>query len=623
MDPHNPPRTPSPATTASDPALWVPPTPRYAPIDEPDNFPGMPKRQLRSSSHQSSHDKRQQHPYPRHLVTRTPAQQIVDRSQRRMANTDLKSLASLLLHGAHEPMKPSAMFFPLTPEQTPAARKKKQLDTIKRSTTTTTTTDTTTTHSQYNTQLDHPVHSSRVIFPPSTHAVGSGRSYKSFSHPRSTAHATLGASSSTAASHAQPNRDLPHSDGAHPVPSDQAHEHTPKLYTDSTLCRVSSPLRTASPKKRSSLQDSQHDASSFHIFNDIPGSSSSSTSSPKRRASSLFTSRLLRSAKKQPAATATGDFLSSLSAHEISNKIQHDGMFSTPATSGRDRVEYDNTGIPVGLLDDVEAEDEEFFKNHPHHAVDYSAVPGMWCVFRGKKVFRPFPEGESKWNKIAPRVLFPKADTRSLEEVCTPIVPRRTAKTPISDAPVLSPFSSPVMAAAVAAAASTTQTFHIPADSDDLLSSATAFPPLESSSSPKKRSRTNSLSSASLAALDWHAAGAETLTIKRRKMAPSPARHHRTAPAAVHAAAPDSEDEVTDYEDDAPVHVVTTPRRSASAGPAEGARPSPSRKAGSSPTLLGGSSSSTATHQHRLHATPTQIASSIKRKLDGSKRFFR
>ncbi|ANB11589.1 hypothetical protein AWJ20_4409 [Sugiyamaella lignohabitans] len=43
--------------------------------------------------------------------------------------------------------------------------------------------------------------------------------------------------------------------------------------------------------------------------------------------------------------------------------------------------------------------------SHPHKSLPPD-VPGMWYIFRGKKVFRPFPEGDTELSDIKPRKLF-------------------------------------------------------------------------------------------------------------------------------------------------------------------------------------------------------------------------
>lgn len=65
---------------------------------------------------------------------------------------------------------------------------------------------------------------------------------------------------------------------------------------------------------------------------------------------------------------------------------------------------------------------------HPYAPLDTTGVPGMWHVFRGKKVFRPYANGTPSLQDYKPRVLFgPKRDDKSLEMSTTPI-PKRARK---------------------------------------------------------------------------------------------------------------------------------------------------------------------------------------------------
>jgi hypothetical protein len=47
-------------------------------------------------------------------------------------------------------------------------------------------------------------------------------------------------------------------------------------------------------------------------------------------------------------------------------------------------------------------------QKHPHIPMPLD-VPGMWYVFRGKKIFRPFPKGDDSLASIKPRRLFETA----------------------------------------------------------------------------------------------------------------------------------------------------------------------------------------------------------------------
>lgn len=87
---------------------------------------------------------------------------------------------------------------------------------------------------------------------------------------------------------------------------------------------------------------------------------------------------------------------------------------------------YDSDDVfsqPSGSAFDTAAEKgiEATTERHPYDKPDLN-VPGMWHVFRGKRVFRPFASGVSPLSDYKPRVLFgPKRDGASLEMSCSPI----------------------------------------------------------------------------------------------------------------------------------------------------------------------------------------------------------
>lgn len=87
-------------------------------------------------------------------------------------------------------------------------------------------------------------------------------------------------------------------------------------------------------------------------------------------------------------------------------------------------------------------------ERHPYEEPDLS-VPGMWHVFRGKKVFRPYAPGVAPLLDYKPRVLFgPKRDDKSLELSSAPIPsPSSRSKRPmfgdVDDDPFMSRMKAP------------------------------------------------------------------------------------------------------------------------------------------------------------------------------------
>lgn len=135
--------------------------PRYAPIDEPDNFPGISKSYIAKSRQLEEAAAAQSSQRSSKLLTRTPAQQIVDRRHRRHVSGE----ASPWGHNMSVMKGPSALYFPLTPEQTPARKKKRQLDTIQRTTSSSSSVESTASTSTTQFRNTSQTHSSgRIIF---------------------------------------------------------------------------------------------------------------------------------------------------------------------------------------------------------------------------------------------------------------------------------------------------------------------------------------------------------------------------------------------------------------------------------------------------------------------------
>lgn len=252
------------------------------------------------------------------------------------------------------------MMFPLTPEQTPLPRKRRDLERIA----TTPESSSRSTGAGAETPQPRIVGGTRLIFPnaATSHVLGSGRvsSYTMRTHHLYKEPSTVVES---------------------PYPS----SHPASVEHVGTRPRTTTPSSTASS----------------HSIN-LPGPS------PRRIIEEQSIPQKYIDVQKLASVATPG-------------KQLYRQLESTPQEIRPVPKEYDDDGIPKGLLEEVEAEDNAYFA-HPHHEVDVKRIPGMWCVFRGKKVFRPFMDGDRSWLDYKPKVLFPKADaSKSLADSSEPI----------------------------------------------------------------------------------------------------------------------------------------------------------------------------------------------------------
>lgn len=366
----NPPKTPPRRDYGSQ--MWTPGTPRYAPMDEPDMFPGFPK-----------HHKQHSNP---------PANQF----HKGASNNKLVS---------HVDSKQATMVFPPTPEQTPFNRKRKNLDLISHTST---------------------PPSGRILFPTPSPAKGTGRSYK---HHRTAPSETsekadqlqfLKVAGSEKKTRVSLN-DCPSTSYASPV------KKTKVSLNDCPSTSYASSVK----KTRVSLNDCPSTSHSSPVkkpktsLNDCP---STSYASPVKKTKSLddcpaTPPRQLTPYKKftknhfiSPPEETKIDIFDDVKAlkHEVNHNMVKDRRAKRKASEI-----FDPSYAKLAIADETQ---------HPHDTQIDPTIPGMWYNFRGKKVFRPFAKGAAPLSDYKPRVLFgPRRDSKSLEESTIPI-PKKDAR---------------------------------------------------------------------------------------------------------------------------------------------------------------------------------------------------
>lgn len=243
-----------------------------------------------------------------------------------------------------------AMAFPLTPEQTPINRKKKDLDLISRTAT-------------------HQSHSGRILFPTSSPAKGTGRTYK------------------------------------RPIDGERA-----ELKLSLTACEeitkpTSKPrIEPFTPAKRR--------------LDDCP----STNYTPEKR-KFVPQTPVKKTVKTSPDPSPELTIFDDTKAFKAES--YGDDPFSSSSTVKRRKANFD-----INPNDKKRA--IETTQRHPYDTSIDPSVPGMWYNFRGKKVFRPFPKGQNPFEGYEPKVLFgPRKDSKSLEMSTTPI--KRKSDNPFDD----------------------------------------------------------------------------------------------------------------------------------------------------------------------------------------------
>lgn len=296
-----PPKTPPPRTRQPT-AMVTPPTPRYAPIDEPDTHPISPT--LKRNKHK-----------------RTPVIHGKD-TEGVQSSASLSSLMTL-------PARPSTTMpvLPMTPDQTPLIRKQDISTTASASSSTTRKTSasggqtSTTTRKTLN---------GRILFTNSPASTSSLESSASSASPSST---------STDTATKKPVGDLKRKFVS--VKSSPIKKRKLQVFNDS-IPPAPPVFVSPRPSKRP------------HHRTVLDGDDDSETSTPIA--------------------------FSSFSSSSFSLTAKNAHPFDPPAT--RD-------------------------------------VPGMWHIFRGKKIFRPFATGSDSLKNYVPRVLFPRKDTAAATTTTT------------------------------------------------------------------------------------------------------------------------------------------------------------------------------------------------------------
>lgn len=327
------PRTPP--RRGFSPQLWTPSTPRYAPIDEPDRFSKIGRQQGTQSPKKDS-----MHTVPASLQNNAKAQLLC---------------AS----------KVSALTLPLTPEQTPVNRKKKNLDLITRTTVSLGTLGT----------------SGRILFPASSPAKGTGRSYKRHTETQESTKLAKSLDTFPHTSHVSPARP-----------------------------RIEEELRARTIPRPSKSLDACPSTSYVSPYRPV-------VANPKQKVNKAAP---ITSPPSAPKLVIFDD------AKAFKAEINED-PFLGPSRGPRGRRRKASTDLRESPSKKPAL---DLHARHPHDTEIDPSVPGMWYNFRGKKVFRPYPGGVSPFDGYEPRVLFgPRRDSKSLEMSCTPI-PKRKAQTP-------------------------------------------------------------------------------------------------------------------------------------------------------------------------------------------------
>lgn len=397
------PRTPPRSTQMES---WIPPTPRYAPIDEPDNYPW--------SKHSQTLD--------------SQSDDALKASKCSTPRCDSEHLLHRTHHGKQTPKKSvSSLVLPLTPEQTPVRpKRKKHVDEID--------------------SANDFTHSSRIMFPTGTPIKGSGRSYNSPRHSVCPSSSIETLSASTSQKQTQTSRHH----------CSKLNNHMPAKYTqinnfrkhnhiqpDETT-RIES-LTVSTPQKHRSVHVSSltgdEEVEDFEVFDDktpfldeIDDETNAleyAGRNHKRQKTTIdpFIQRLQQSVKKKRLVSNVNFETSPNHFESITNinKINGREYDSEKYFDVLEDAYFRSKGL---VKDKKQPEVRNFHyrkEQHPHDLQQGpDKIPGMWFVFRGKKVFRPYTDGNNPWTDFKPKVLFPnsKKDTKSLSESSTPL-PRR------------------------------------------------------------------------------------------------------------------------------------------------------------------------------------------------------
>lgn len=462
----NSPKTP-PRQFVSNISDWVPPTPRYAPVDEPDNFPiktqddyTLMDRSKSMSSDTSSLSSTFKHSHNESLSTKfhSPARKAFshsDISTPKDNGSRTKNHTRDVVAPSQNP--PSSVLFPLTPEQTPIRRNRKNNKSAQQSTLLNPTpfssivgkNPISTVPQTFNVSCPSVTESSASLLRRSGH-----RHQNSLSSEPNSIKKSPQIISADKKLHETPRSRRTLFSDLNPqitkasntsIITERAEHRNIQKSPPSRSKIINSKVHPSSPIKRSKVLGTRNITESIDNLvvsqdNDSKIINKVNSFSPTKRNIPLnFEKTVLSSPNKRKI---------ELQTQKISNSLNSDDFKPAHITHNplgkRRRDEYEEASndddeiiipddpityeelendeaISPELLKEIKEEDDDYRKNHPHHQSDISNIDGMWCVFRGKKVYRPFPQGDTTWPKFKPRVLFPKTDSKSLEESTKPI----------------------------------------------------------------------------------------------------------------------------------------------------------------------------------------------------------
>lgn len=377
------PKTP-PGQFSSTP-LWIPSTPRFAPIDEPDNiYSFYYNRKLQQQEYKSIHPTLS----PTNRVTKlhnsthdiddTIAFKKPENLQTPRKSKSLKK--SQVLSASH-------LIFPLTPEQTPIPKKRRTIERIQRSAPLglsstipkhSCASDVGVVKSKSSIHDSRSGRSVRLAFPNAATAktVGSGRASHHYLHTQ-----TPGLASKSVN-----EKKLHISNTSVHTPASSSHTHSGTKLKPITPSNALIPSTPSLP----SFSDTQQGKESLQVHSTL-----FEPSLPKRF---IDIDTLFPKASPRKCDHVESDHEENFDPKTRSKALAHKDKLSSqsPKVSG-------NTSAHGNPLSSSTL--------HRHRSNKIQKTPGMWCVFRGKKVFRPFPEKDQKsWLDYKPRVLFPKAE---------------------------------------------------------------------------------------------------------------------------------------------------------------------------------------------------------------------
>lgn len=384
-----PPKTPPGKSSSA--FLRIPRTPRYAPIDEPDAYlPYSYRHQLDDSTSYLS----------KRFTPSTPTS-----SARKTArfNGDLDQKPGYFQTPKTSILKrdkiisASHLMFPLTPDQTPVPKKRRTFNRFQRLTSDIASSD-----------------STSALFSKPSHGYDPHSSLPSYNETKKASHSSISVESTADT--------LAHSRARYFMRSRHDHFQTslvadssPAQSTNSTKHHehISTPNSFFEPSRK------RFKPSSSRALN----TPSDTLSDPYPKASPThhnYSSTLPRPLPKRFIDIDTF-FLSSSSRKRRYNGYEDDENKDHFSVKSDEQVQTQkhnyNDSIPNDLLENVDDNNATYPRSSQQNSTDNQQIAGMWCVFRGKKVFRPFPQDDHQsWLNYKPKVLFPKSDSNLKED---------------------------------------------------------------------------------------------------------------------------------------------------------------------------------------------------------------